>query len=262
MKKSNKGKIWLWILGWICIFPVPLTILMLRKNGMKPGAKYGVIAAAWLVYLIIGFSPKTGTDTNNLASDSRQATSESTEVSNDEDRVVTQLTNTADTESEVVDRSVVTTNDSKVDNKTAEEEKAEQEKLAKEKAEKEKAEQEKLAKEKAEQERAEEERLAQEQAEQERLAKEQAEQERLAQEAALAAQQESSDVNRSSSSSSNSSAVDVPDGNIAGENLVWVPVNGGTKYHTRSSCSKMEDPVQIPLTEAEQRGYTPCKKCH
>ena len=78
MKKKKNGKIWLWVLGWICIFPIPLTILMLRKNGMKPGAKYGVIAVAWLVYLIIGFSPKTGNDTNNLASDSRQVTSDTT----------------------------------------------------------------------------------------------------------------------------------------------------------------------------------------
>ena len=28
----KKRKTWLWVLGWICIFPVPLTILMLRKK--------------------------------------------------------------------------------------------------------------------------------------------------------------------------------------------------------------------------------------
>lgn len=28
----KKRKTWLWVLGWICIFPLPLTILMLRKK--------------------------------------------------------------------------------------------------------------------------------------------------------------------------------------------------------------------------------------
>ena len=41
------------ILGWIFIFPVPLTILMLRKKELKPAIKYGVIAAAWIIYLIL-----------------------------------------------------------------------------------------------------------------------------------------------------------------------------------------------------------------
>ena len=31
----KKRKTWLWVLGWICIFPLPLTILMLRKKDMK-----------------------------------------------------------------------------------------------------------------------------------------------------------------------------------------------------------------------------------
>lgn len=29
---------------------------MLRKKDMKPALKYGIIAAAWIVYLIIGLS--------------------------------------------------------------------------------------------------------------------------------------------------------------------------------------------------------------
>lgn len=58
--KSGK-KTWLWVLGWICIFPVPLTILMLRKKDMKPAVKYGIIAAAWLLFFIIG-STGGGTD--------------------------------------------------------------------------------------------------------------------------------------------------------------------------------------------------------
>ncbi len=54
--KSKNSKLWLWIIGWICIFPVPLTILMLRKKDIKPVLKYGVIVIAWLFYLLIGFA--------------------------------------------------------------------------------------------------------------------------------------------------------------------------------------------------------------
>lgn len=55
-KMKNPKLIW-WILGWLCIFPVPLTILLLRSDKIKSNvAKYGVIAIAWIVYLIIGLS--------------------------------------------------------------------------------------------------------------------------------------------------------------------------------------------------------------
>ena len=63
--KSGK-KTWLWVLGWICIFPVPLTILMLRKKDMKPAVKYGIIAAAWLLFFVIGSS---GGETETLTAD-------------------------------------------------------------------------------------------------------------------------------------------------------------------------------------------------
>ena len=53
---QKKSKTWLWVLGWICIFPIPLTILLLRKKDMNPILKYGVIALGWLVYLIIALS--------------------------------------------------------------------------------------------------------------------------------------------------------------------------------------------------------------
>lgn len=56
----KKRKTWLWVLGWIFIFPVPLTVLMLRKKDMKPAAKYGIIAAGWIVYLLIGLFGSSG----------------------------------------------------------------------------------------------------------------------------------------------------------------------------------------------------------
>ncbi len=43
-------------------------------------------------------------------------------------------------------------------------------------------------------------------------------------------------------------------------NLVWIP-NSGSKYHSRSGCSNMKNPTQVSKSEAENRGYEPCKKC-
>lgn len=42
---------------------------------------------------------------------------------------------------------------------------------------------------------------------------------------------------------------------------VWIPTNGGKKYHSKSSCSGMKDPKEVDLAEAERQGYTACKKC-
>lgn len=58
---SNK-KTWLWVLGWICIFPLPLTILLLRKKDMKPAVKYGIIAVAWVAFFTIGMFGSSETD--------------------------------------------------------------------------------------------------------------------------------------------------------------------------------------------------------
>ncbi len=42
--------------------------------------------------------------------------------------------------------------------------------------------------------------------------------------------------------------------------MVWIP-KSGTKYHAHSGCSNMKNPGQVTKEEAEDRGYTPCKKC-
>lgn len=46
------------------------------------------------------------------------------------------------------------------------------------------------------------------------------------------------------------------------ETMVWIPTKGGTKYHTNSSCSNMDGPAYVSLSEATARGFTPCKRCH
>lgn len=63
-------------------------------------------------------------------------------------------------------------------------------------------------------------------------------------------------------SSSGGTSVTVPTHSETEGNLVWVPANGGTKYHSRSGCSQMEDPIQVSIETAKAHGYTACGRCH
>ena len=45
-----KRKTWLWVLGWIFIFPVPLTIILINKPNIDKKLRYGLIIGAWVVY--------------------------------------------------------------------------------------------------------------------------------------------------------------------------------------------------------------------
>ena len=65
--KKNKKIVW-WVLGWIFIFPIPLTIIISRNKKLKTGAKIGVIAAAWIIYLLIGISANASKDNKQAAS--------------------------------------------------------------------------------------------------------------------------------------------------------------------------------------------------
>lgn len=42
---------------------------------------------------------------------------------------------------------------------------------------------------------------------------------------------------------------------------VYVP-QSGSKYHSNPNCSNMKNPTAISLSEAQARGYQPCKKCY
>lgn len=46
----KKRKTWLWVLGWIFIFPVPLTILMLKNENLDKKIRYAIIVIGWLAY--------------------------------------------------------------------------------------------------------------------------------------------------------------------------------------------------------------------
>ena len=42
----------------------------------------------------------------------------------------------------------------------------------------------------------------------------------------------------------------------------WVPRNGGTKYHSNSGCSGMDDPIYTTVDTATACGFDACKRCH
>lgn len=44
------------------------------------------------------------------------------------------------------------------------------------------------------------------------------------------------------------------------EKMVWIPASG-SKYHSNSSCSNMNNPTQVTISQAQAWGYSPCKKC-
>lgn len=45
------------------------------------------------------------------------------------------------------------------------------------------------------------------------------------------------------------------------EEMVWIP-SSGSKYHSRSGCSGMENPTEVTLSDAKARGYAACQRCH
>ena len=70
------------------------------------------------------------------------------------------------------------------------------------------------------------------------------------------------EVSKDTGSGSGEPNVRIPQSEDTEGNLVWVPTKGGKKYHSKSSCSNMEDPIQVTIEHAEANGYTPCKRCH
>lgn len=52
------------------------------------------------------------------------------------------------------------------------------------------------------------------------------------------------------------------DPDYVSEAMVWIPTKGGKKYHSKSSCSGMIDPIQVTKTEAINQGFTACGRCY
>lgn len=104
--QPKKNNMWLWILGWICIFPIPLTILMLRNKNMKPTVKYGIIAVVWVVYLLIGLSGGKEKSSDNTPINETTQSVNQTEVNTEQD--TTEMTqDSTETTEKTLDQSKV-----------------------------------------------------------------------------------------------------------------------------------------------------------
>lgn len=54
--KTNSKNLWLWVLGWLFVFPIPLSILIIRKKQMNLIVKIAIIAIAWMLFFAIAGS--------------------------------------------------------------------------------------------------------------------------------------------------------------------------------------------------------------
>ena len=55
-ERKKKNLKW-WILGWIFVFPIPLTVLIVRSKKIKPLWKTIMIIAIWGAFLLLGLLP-------------------------------------------------------------------------------------------------------------------------------------------------------------------------------------------------------------
>ena len=97
---AKKRKTWLWVLGWIFIFPLPLTLILLKKKEMKPIMKYGIIAIAWVLYLIIGLSGNSSDNKVSIPTENTTIIS-SEEITEAEGKIEELLTEDQSTENEI-----------------------------------------------------------------------------------------------------------------------------------------------------------------
>lgn len=80
---DENRKTWLWVLGWLLIFPVPVTILLLRNQKLNKWIKGVIISLAWLVFIAMMASApksnnkqvKTGESLQEVISESQTKTS-------------------------------------------------------------------------------------------------------------------------------------------------------------------------------------------
>lgn len=101
-----------------------------------------------------------------------------------------------------------------------------------------------------------EEKAAAEKAAAEKAAAEKAAAEKAAAEKQAQAKKESAAQSSSSKGSSASS------NSAQSTQTVYIASSGkGKKYHTDPSCSKMKGTIALSVSEAQSRGYGPCKKC-
>ncbi len=66
LKNKNHSR-WLWILGWILVFPIPLSFLLRRNEKLSMGVKLGIITLASLFYAVFARSVSKAIDERRAA---------------------------------------------------------------------------------------------------------------------------------------------------------------------------------------------------
>ena len=97
----KKRKTWLWVLGWLFIFPLPLTILLLRNKKMNKVVKIVILVIAWLFYLLIALGANSNSSTDSSTSTDKPAptqavTSDNTATSDNSEPKSADATQSAD----------------------------------------------------------------------------------------------------------------------------------------------------------------------
>ncbi len=70
----KKRKTWLWVLGWIFCFPIPLSILIGRSNMSKVLKAVLIIAAFGVNFVMLGASSDESTGSSSLSAEKQQTT--------------------------------------------------------------------------------------------------------------------------------------------------------------------------------------------
>lgn len=82
---NKKSNMWIWVLGWICCFPIPITILVWRNEKWSKKTRYAIIAALWIVMLAVGAlcNSKDSVNETNSTETAVEATIGQVETSDD-----------------------------------------------------------------------------------------------------------------------------------------------------------------------------------
>ena len=57
----KKNNLWLWIIGWILFFPIPLTVLIVRSQKINTPVKIALLVLLWGFVLYAGLTGDTDT---------------------------------------------------------------------------------------------------------------------------------------------------------------------------------------------------------
>ena len=101
-------KTWLWVLGWLLIFPVPVTILLLRNKKLNKWIKGVIISLAWLVFIaMITSAPKSNNKQVKTGESQQERATTITESEKESDKKETEFMYASD---EVVNKFITAYN--------------------------------------------------------------------------------------------------------------------------------------------------------